>query len=105
MFIAGFSKLLVNTVTSTCSDANCPNPIISLTSYSFDLGMLLRGQFVTSQVYFQDCVMQWFQKNAMSRCLRTSNSGALCTGSRSYSQKNRIKSIKDLPVQSNFNTS
>ena len=29
MFISGFSKLLANTVTSTCSDVNCPNPIIN----------------------------------------------------------------------------
>ena len=61
----------------------------------------------------------------MSRCLPTSDSGALCTGSRSYSQRNfdngfplplpfdadmlsknnSIKSIKDLPMQLNFNTS
>ena len=125
MCIAGLSKLLANTVTGTCSDANCPNPIISLNSYSIDLGILPRSQFVTSQVYFRDCVMQWFQNNVMSRCLRTSNSGALCRGSRRYSQRNfdngfplllpfnadllsknnSIKSIKDLPVQLNFNTS
>ena len=73
MFSAGLSKLLANTVTSTCSDANCPNPIISLNSYSIDLGIFPRSQFVTSQVYFQDCVMQWFQNSLMSRCLRTSN--------------------------------
>ena len=52
MFIAGLSELLANTVTNTCSDANCPNPIINLNSYSIDLGILPRSQFVTLQVYF-----------------------------------------------------
>ena len=121
MFIAGLSELLANTVTSTCSDANCPNPVINLNLYSIDLGILPKSQFVTSQVYFRDCVMQWFHNNVMSRCWTTSNLGALCTGSRSYmycqknfdngfplllpftadllSKNNSIKSVKDLPMQ------
>ena len=88
MFIVGFSKLLANTVISTCFDANCPNPVISLKSYSIDLGIRPRGASVTSEVYFRDCVMQWFQNNVLSRCLQISDSGALYTGSRSYSQRN-----------------
>ena len=63
--------------------------------------------------------MQWFHNNVMSRCWRTSNSGALCTGSRSYCQRNfdngfplllsftadllsknnSIKFVKDPPMQ------
>ena len=38
--ITGLAKVLSNTVTSTCSEPNCPLPVRSVKSYSIELGLL-----------------------------------------------------------------
>ena len=57
LFIKGIDKVLVNTVTSTCSEPNCPQRVIQLKSYSIDLGVLPRAQHITPQIYFRDSAM------------------------------------------------
>ena len=122
LFIKGIDKVLVNTVTSTCSEPNCPQRVIQLKSYSIDLGVLPRAQHITPQIYFRDSAMHWFQNNIISNCMRRSITGIVCTGTRNcferifdngfliilpfnadlLSKNGSIKSIQDLPLHLNF---
>ena len=86
-FISGLLKLLANTVTSTCSEPNCPKATINMKSYSIELGMLPRSQYVNTQMYFRSCAVQWFENNSVSKCMWKSNSGVVCSGTRNSSNR------------------
>ena len=89
-FISGLSKLLANTVTSTCSEPNCPKATINMKSYSIELGMLPRSQYVNTQMYFRNCAVQiylWFENNSVSKSMQKSNSDVVCSGTRNSSHR------------------
>ena len=94
-------------------------------SYSIELGMLPRSQYVNTQMYFRNCAVQWFENNSVSKCMRKSNSGVVCSGTRNSSHRRfdngfplilpfnidlltankTLNTVSDLPVSLTFQTS
>ena len=56
-------------------------------SYSIELGMLPRSQYVNTQMYFRNCAVQWFENNSVSKSMRKSNSDVVCSGTRNSSHR------------------
>ena len=98
--ITGLAKVLSTTVTSTCSEPNCPLPIRNVKSYSIELGLLPGRKNCSPQLYFRDCAMQWFNNNIITNCMRTSISGNFCPDTRSCSER---KFDNDFPLLLPFN--